>query len=142
MKNQEEKVGNVVKGRWKIKSKKEVVIPELDVLEMQENLVFCDNLTEALMVQMIHTIRENAFEVDADDFLRDMGFIIESVRACLYREVGYGHPMAKVMSAFTKTKLPNEKEDEDDHYRGLNDAVMNKIIEGLDDEEKDPKTPA
>jgi hypothetical protein len=76
----EEKPENVIKGPWKNKSKREVILPKEDIIEMQDNLMFMDNLTEAVMVQMIHTIRENAIDVEGEDFLQDMSFIIECVR--------------------------------------------------------------
>ena len=112
----EEKPENVIKGPWKNKSKREVILPKEDIIEMQDNLMFMDNLTEAVMVQMIHTIRENAIDVEGD-----MSFIIECVRSTLYREMGTVHPMAKIMEAFTTdgldTKyhnLPSIESDEDD----------------------------
>ena len=72
--------------------------------------MFCDNLTEAVMVQMIHALGENGFAVNDEPFLRDVGFIIESVRGTLYRELGIKHPMAKIMEVFTQTKIIDDKE--------------------------------
>ncbi len=132
---------NVIKGPWKAKSKKDVVLPEQDVIEMQENLMFCDNLTEAVMVQMIHSIGENGFDVQGEAFLRDMGFIIESVRASLYRDVGYMHPMARIMSTFTKMEK-DEATGSEMVLPGLEDEKINKLIEEFDGEEEDPKEPA
>ena len=34
--------------------------------------MFCDNLTEAVMVQMIHALGENGFAVNDEPFLRDV----------------------------------------------------------------------
>jgi hypothetical protein len=130
---------NVIKGPWKAKSKKDVVLPEHDVIEMQENIMFCDNLTEAVMVQLIHSVGENGFDVHGEKFLRDMGFIIEAVRASLYREVNCIHPMAKVMTAFTTGKID---EDDDSMTTSLNHEKLVKVLEDLDDEEEDPKDPA
>jgi|TARA_B110000459_G_C16091084_1_gene265206 hypothetical protein len=107
----EEKPENVIKGPWKNKSKREVILPKEDIIEMQDNLMFMDNLTEALMVQMIHTIRENAIDVEGEDFLQDMSFIIECVRSTLYREVGTVHPIAKIMEAFTTDGLDTKYHD-------------------------------
>ena len=127
----------MIKGPWKAKSKKEVVLPEEDIIEMQENLMFCDNLTEAVMVQLIHSVGENGFDVHGEKFLRDMGFIIEAVRASLYRDCDCVHPMAKIMSAFTTGKI-----DEDDNgLVGIDHEKLVRILEDLDDEE-DPKKPA
>ena len=132
--------GNVIKGPWKAKSKKEVKIPDEDIIELQENIMFCDNLTEAVMVQMIHSIGENGFDVQGENFLRDMGFIIESVRAALYRDFDYIHPMAKVMSTFTKA----EKTDEEGRPQlatCLDEEKLVKVIEGFDDGEEEPEPP-
>jgi hypothetical protein len=99
----EEKLENVIKGPWKNKSKRDVILPEEDIIEM------------------IHTIRENAIDVEGEDFLQDMSFIIECVRSTLYREMGTVHPMSKIMEAFTTdgldTKyhdLPSTEFDKDD----------------------------
>ena len=72
--------------------------------------MFCDTLTEGLMIQMIHSIDENGFEIDSEEFLRDIGFIIESVRSCLYREMNLEHPMSELIRAFTIEVKPEEKE--------------------------------
>jgi|TARA_B110000977_G_scaffold172171_1_gene224370 hypothetical protein len=110
-KTTEEEPENVIKGPWKNKSKRDVILPEEDIIEMQDNLMFMDNLTEALMVQMIHTIRENAIDVEGEDFLQDMSFIIECVRSTLYREMGTVHPMSKIMEAFTTDGLDTKYHD-------------------------------
>ncbi len=109
--------------------------------------MFCDNLTEGAMVQLIHTLSENGFSVNDEPFLRDIGFIIEAVRGMLYRELGINHPMAKIMEVFTKTKEIKDEEGENEaidlsHYQ-LKDDVMNDLLERFDNgEEEDPKDPA
>ena len=92
------KEGNVIKGPWKQKSKREVKLPDIDVVELQENMMFCDNLTEGLSVQLIHSAGENGFDINTDAFIRDMAFIIECIRGMLYRELNIKHPMADVMA--------------------------------------------
>ena len=126
-KRPKENNGNVVKGPWKTKSKKQVVIPDVDVIEMQENLIFC----------------ENGFDVHQEEFSKDMGFIIESVRSTLYRQVGYEHPMSKIMSAFTKSNIDPKGEVGDGFdLPGLDDVKIKKLIEDLDEDEEDPNSPA
>ena len=132
--------GNVIKGPWKAKSKKEVKIPDEDIIELQENIMFCDNLTEAVMVQMKHSIGENGLDVQGENFLRDMGFIIESVRAALYRDFDYVHPMAKVMSTFTKADKTDE-EGRPQLATCLDEEKLVKVIEGFDDGEEEPEPP-
>jgi|TARA_A100001011_G_scaffold332086_1_gene358939 hypothetical protein len=137
---------NVIKGPWKTKPKREVVLPDEDIVELQENIMFCDNLTEAVVVQMIHSLGENGFQVNDDPFLRDMGFIIESVRASLYRELDIVHPMARVMEMFTKAQpIERDEETKTVNFRMNEDAlddileVMEKIDNGEEEEPEPPK---
>ena len=71
---------NVISGPWKVKSKREVVVPDIDVIALQENIMFADDLTESLLVQMIHTMGENGVDVSSTDFIKDISFVIEAVK--------------------------------------------------------------
>ncbi len=122
------------------------MLPDEDIVELQENIMFCDNLTEAVVVQMIHSLGENGFHVNDEPFLKDMGFIIESVRASLYREMDIVHPMARVMEIFTKAQ-PMERDEETKtvNFRMNENAfddileVMEKIDNGKEEEPEPPK---
>ena len=100
----------MIKGPWKARPKREVKLPDIDVVELQENMMFCDNLTEGLSVQLIHSAGENGFDVNSDKFIRDMAFIIECVRGMLYRELNIKHPMSEVMSKATQVKETLDKD--------------------------------
>ena len=76
---------------------------------MQENIAFADHLTETLMVQMIHTIGENGYNVSEKSFIGSMGFIIETVKASLYKEMGLKHPLSRMMDILTAIS------DDEDH---------------------------
>lgn len=132
--------GNVIQGPWK--NKREVKVPDVDVAQIHENIKFCDDLTEALMVQLIHTINENDFDVNSEEFLRDVGFIIESVRSMLYREVGVNHPMTGVIKAFTISEAVTSEDDEVEGYKhSINDSALEKILKVIEDEEEDTDPP-
>jgi hypothetical protein len=96
---------NVIKGPWKLKAKKEVVVPDLDVIALQENLMFADDLTESCLVQMIHTMGENGVEIGGQEFVRDIGFVIEAVKGTIYRDMGLAHPINRVMEMLTKINV-------------------------------------
>jgi len=95
----------VIKGPWKLKGKKEVVVPDLDVIALQENIMFADDLTESCLVQMIHTMGENGVEIGDKEFVRDIGFVIEAVKSTIYRDMGLVHPMSRVMEMLTKINV-------------------------------------
>ena len=96
---------NVIKGPWKLKGKKEIVVPDLDVIALQENIMFADDLTESCLVQMIHTMGENGVEIGDKEFVRDIGFVIEAVKSTIYRDMGLVHPMSRVMELLTKINV-------------------------------------
>ncbi len=136
-----EKAG--IKGPWKQKSKREVKLPDIDVVELQENMMFCDNLTEGLSVQLIHSVGENGFDVNTDAFIRDMAFIIECIRGMLYRELNIKHPMADVMAKVIQVRETLDKENTlaGFEYKIDYDDKLDKFVEMFTDEEK-PKDPA
>ena len=87
---------NVVRGPWKNKTVKQ---PDIDMIQVQDNLAFIDDLTQELMVSMIHQMGENGIDVSEKSFIRDMALIIEMIKSTLYRDMGYKHPL----QAFTQT---------------------------------------
>ena len=107
---------NVISGPWKVKSKREVVVPDIDVIALQENIMFADDLTESLLVQMIHTMGENGVDVSSTDFIKDISFVIEAVKGVIYRDMGLSHPMSDMMSQFTDVTM-----DEGNNPHGLVD---------------------
>ena len=78
---------NVIHGPWK----KEVNQPDVDIIQVQEDLAFADDLLKNVMVQLIHTLGQNGIDVNENDFIRDCGIIIEAVKASIYRDMGFEH---------------------------------------------------
>ena len=98
----------IIQGPWP-KTRRKVKLPDKDVVLMQENLAFADHLTEQLMIQMIHTIGETGYNVTEKSFIGSMGFIIETVKASLYKEMGLKHPLSRMMDILTAIS------DDEDH---------------------------
>lgn len=129
---------NVISGPWKVKSKREVVVPDIDVIALQENIMFADDLTESLLVQMIHTMGENGVDVSSTDFIKDISFVIEAVKGVIYRDMGLSHPMSDMMSQFTDVTM-----DEGNNPHGLVDleSIQKvKITKDDDSSEQEPRT--
>ena len=92
----EKQSAKIIQGPWK-ESKRKVKLPDKDVIELQETVDFINDLTQTLMVQMIHTIKENEINVEEDSFVKNMSFIIEMVRATLLKEMSLKTNMTKIM---------------------------------------------
>ncbi len=95
---------NVVKFPKTYKGKKTPKIVDLDAVRVQEDIAFCDNLVEGLMVNLIHNVGENGFDIKKDKFIGDISFLNEAVRGALYRQMGFGHPMQGFMDMIVKTE--------------------------------------
>ena len=65
--------------------------------QLQEDLLFADDLTEHLMVQLIHTMGENGFDLKDHKFIRDIGFISECCKSIIFRDIGLKHPIQSVI---------------------------------------------
>ena len=67
---------------------------------MQQNIQFAEELTQSLMVQMIHTMSENGIDVSAKTFIRDMAMVISMVNGSIYRDMGMSHITQKFMEEY------------------------------------------
>ena len=131
---------NVVKGPWSVKSARKVKLPDLDIIAVQQDMQFAGELTQSLMVQMIHTMGENGIDVGEKAFIRDMAMIIEMVKGSIYRDMGLDHPTHMFMEEYVDIIIneDNTFETEVDF-----DTII-KLADMLDDEEDDdddPKVP-
>ena len=102
------KGGNVIKGPWE--NKTDVKIADIDGLQVIENLKFADDLTEGLVLQILTNFRENGLDVSDKKFSPDIAFMIEVLKAIIYRSMGYEHPLHVIMSNVLKV---NEIQDGD-----------------------------
>ena len=100
---------NVIQGPWSVKSGREVKLPDTDVIAMQQDRQFAEELTRSLMVQMIHTMSENGIDVGAKSFIRDMAMVISMVNGSIYRDMGMEHITQKFMEEYV-----NIHDDDDD----------------------------
>jgi len=99
--------------------------------------MFADDLTESLLVQMIHTMGENGVDVSSTDFIKDISFVIEAVKGVIYRDMGLSHPMSDMMSQFTDVTM-----DEGNNPHGLVDleSIQKvKITKDDDSSEQEPE---
>ena len=83
-------VENVIQGPWP-KSKRKVKVPDESILALQEKLGFAEELCQSVIVQMIHTMGENGIDVTGNEFIRDMGLIIEFAKGAIYRTMDIPH---------------------------------------------------
>ena len=105
---------NVIVGPWENSS---LAVPELSEEElkeretkrMKEDFQSIEILTESLIVQMIHSLKEHEFDISSTQFIRDVAFLNECVKSMLHREYGYEHPMTDLISKLFEVKKQGDK---------------------------------
>ena len=95
---------NVIQGPWKTNKKNSKVKKQTE-----EDMAFIEELTEKVMVQLIHTMSENQIDIQSKDFSIEIGFINESVKSMLYREFGYPHPVTRMIQTVVSIITDKEK---------------------------------
>ena len=72
-------------------------------------LNFADQLTESLIVQLVHALGDNGIKVTDKDFVKDLAFIIEGIKSAIYRDLDIKHDMQPLMDKFMITSTKNGK---------------------------------
>ena len=93
---------NVIKGPWLAKGGRKVKLPDpdKDIVAIRQKLQFAGELSESLIVQMIHTMDENGIDISENSFIRDMAMVIELVQCSIHRDLELDHPAHKFMEEF------------------------------------------
>ena len=128
--------GNVIKGPWKNlkRSGRKINVPT-DIEKATEDLYFVDELTEALLVQLIHTSSENGFNIKNEKFIKDIGFISECVKAALLRQMKYKHPVAFLMDKIM-SMTRRQHQNIDKNYTQFDFKELSKLLGEKDNETK------
>ena len=98
-------------------------------LQMKEKLAKIDIITENIMVQMIHTMSENGYDIADEQFILDVGFLSEVIKGALSRQEGLPH----IIQGFIEQIMsPERKETEDGidlHYSRFDSPLLADVIE-------------
>ena len=98
----------MIKGPWLAKGGRQVKLPDKDIVALRQKLQFAEELSESLIVQLIHTMGENGIDISDNSFVRDMSMVIELVQGSIYRDLELEHPTHKFMEEFVDiTLLPD-----------------------------------
>lgn len=107
------------------------LIVDMDALKLQEDLKFADDMVEGLMVSMIHNMEQNDVDIRNERFIADLSFLSETIKAILYRDMGFQHPMISMMDTLCQLSL-----DKDDN-KWYTDIDLKQISELFNNEEED-----
>ena len=82
----------------------EPIRPELSEEEARQikEDKFVEQITESLILDIIHVLQENVVDTKTDLFLRDLAIVIESIKSLLKRDFGRKHPMQTIADSIAK----------------------------------------
>jgi len=126
----------VIKGPWLAKSGREVKLPDTDVIAMQQDMQFAEELTQSLMVQMIHTMSENGIDVSAKTFIRDMAMVISLVNGSIYRDMGMAHITQKFMEEYVNI---HDDDDDGSYETEVDFETIVELANLIEDDDDDPE---
>jgi hypothetical protein len=125
----------VIKGPWLAKGGRQVKLPDKDIVALRQKLQFAGELSESLIVQLIHTMGENGIDISDNSFVRDMSMVIELVQGSIYRDLELEHPTHKFMEEFVDiTILPDNTIETEVDF----DTII-KLTNILEEEDDDPE---
>ena len=84
-------------------------IINFDAMKLNKELNYADELTDGIMVSMIHNLDENDIEITSKDFIKDVAFLAELVKSLIYRDRGFQHPFQRLVDLIASAEY-NEKE--------------------------------
>ena len=115
---------NVIQGPWP-KTKRRVKVPDETAIELQEKLAWAEDLTQTVIVQMMHTLGENSIDISDNAFVRDMALIIEMTKGSIYRSMGIPHPTHE----FFETLVDLNVDDDRSIHSQINLDMLEKFVE-------------
>ena len=125
---------NIINGPWK---SKRVKVPDNSVFELQQDMLFAEELCENVMVQVIYTLGENGIDIGDKDFLQDIAFVIEALKSTLYREMDMPHPLTPIIRSISEVSV--EEVDDETKATIATKFSINKLSKLLEKIEEDDK---
>ena len=125
---------NVIQGPWP-KTTRKVKVPDESIIALQEKWCFAEELCQSVIVQMIHTMGENEIDVSANEFIRDMGLIIEFTKGAIYRGMNLSHQTQPLLEYFVDIEVGPDNSIESE----VNLDLLEDYIKMLGEEDDDPE---
>ena len=127
------KWSNVIIGPWesseKLQNSKPLKGGKTREQIVQEEMDIIEGLSESIMVNLIHTLKENDVKIMTKDFIRDVGFMNEVLKSLLFRELGYNHPLSDLIPYII---VPTKTKDKKDVYTKFRGDIVVDILEFLE----------
>ena len=139
MTDEKDKKDNVVQGPWgeQPENNGEWIKDGLDkaleknttTLKMQEKLSRIDALSESLMVQMIHTMSEQGYDISNESFILDIGFLSETLKAILSRQEKLPHVVQGLIDSLMTPEETKNEDGVDLYYSRFDTPLLSDLVD-------------
>ena len=119
---------NVIIGPWESKATQKGKTRD-KVIEEEMNAI--DDLSQTAMVSLIQILKENEVSISSKDFYRHIGFMNETLKAYLYKELGYEHPLSNLVSYLI---LPMKGKEGGDIYTKFRADLVAELVDYLEED--------
>ena len=119
---------NVVKGPWK----RARVVSQEETEKLADDMIFIDDVVEAVMIPIIHNLAENGIDLNDEDFLKEIGFLDEILKSIMHRSLGYSHSMSNLITTLMKIETDNPLQT----YAKFDYKLANKFVEDISKDDK------
>ena len=93
------------------------------------------NIETYLFVKDRITKYKLGIDINSKAFIRDIGFINESLKSVLFRELGYDHPLSELVKHIIVPVKSKDKRDIYTKFRADTVVEILDYLEGIEDEE-------
>jgi len=139
MTDEKDKKDNVVQGPWgeQPENNGEWIKDGLDkaleknttTLKMQEKLSRIDGLAETMMVQMIHTMNEQGYDISNESFILDIGFLSETLKAILSRQEKLPHVVQGLIDSLMTPEETKNEDGVDLYYSRFDTPLLSDLVD-------------
>ena len=117
-------VDNVIRGPWRTTKP----ITKAKSEKVAIDMLFVEDMAEAVMIPMIQSFNENGLDIKNDAFVQEVGFMNEVVKSLVFRHLGYKHPMQDLIKNVMRVKT----EPADDTYAIFDGELVDQISKAAD----------
>ena len=143
MTDEKDKKDNVVQGPWgeQPENNGEWIKDGFDkaleknttTLKMQEKLSRIDGLAETMMVQMIHTMNEQGYDISNESFILDIGFLSETIKAILSRQEKLPHVVQGLIDSLMTPEETKNEDGVDLQYSRFDTPLLADLVDMAED---------
>tara|TARA_B100000427_G_scaffold19931_1_gene15190 strand:- start:649 stop:1188 length:540 start_codon:yes stop_codon:yes gene_type:complete len=134
----DKKDDNIIIGPWTgepvdnnadwIKKKYDKALEKNNVqVKMQGKLDKIEILTEDVMIQLIHTLRENGYNLSDERFLLDIGFLSEVIKGTISRQESVPHVIQGLVDNLMTPDTTQNDDGMDVYYSKFNIPLLHEL---------------